>query len=62
MAITYIINGVPTKLESESGDEFVGVINGIPVVLTGQDEPVEFYKPQNRIFSGPFAGPFGGPF
>jgi len=31
MATTYVINGIPTKLESESGAEFVGVVNGIPV-------------------------------
>ena len=28
---TYIVNGIPAKLESDSGEEFTGVINGIPV-------------------------------
>ena len=28
---TYIVNGIPAKIESDSGEEFTGVINGIPV-------------------------------
>ena len=28
---TYIVNGIPAKIESETGEGFTGVINGIPV-------------------------------
>jgi len=42
----YIVNGVPTKLESESEAAFVGVINGVLVyysVPSGGETPT--FKP-----------------
>ena len=34
MSTIYIVNGVPTKFEPDSGSsDYVGVVNGVPVVL-----------------------------
>ena len=41
---TYIVNGIPAKIESDSGEEFTGVINGIPVFYSvpGGEVPPTF--------------------